>query len=473
MKKLLLVSVLAAALLALLAAPAFAGPKTFYVHPSGGDDTHNIQKAFNAAVAAGPGSTVQLSAGHFYTSNIVVKNFKGCFRGAGEHKTFIDCLRGLDPSLPGVTNNGLDPTLFFFSGGNISVCAMCFDITAASPAEPWQSFFNPGTTSDYLGIIVGVTGDVVSSAFDRVAFITGTGSDSGYDADVALYIGGTGPADANGLPTTFWHASGSESVRDCYFSGHDGVQIMGLTNGRATVTDNVITGYSFGCLLFDNVHSTVAVCHNQMSCSGGENFYLSQGWQANFGAGAPLPPLPAPHYLIADNHMLATGTAGGLWVEDDSPLYSAPDRLDASIAGNTIDLENEGNDAGLDGLYAQDIWFVHNRIYGTGLAGIDVGALSFLGYPSAPASGWKIIGNDFSGLTATGDQLGGVSTAQVWLGPDADHCLVVGCGPTTVLDQGTDDTLINVTPVTDPPAAAATPMHSLKQMKQLKGMMRP
>ena len=39
MKKLLLVSVLAAALLGLLAAPAFASPKTFTVQPSGGNDT--------------------------------------------------------------------------------------------------------------------------------------------------------------------------------------------------------------------------------------------------------------------------------------------------------------------------------------------------------------------------------------------------------------------------------------------------
>jgi hypothetical protein len=42
-----------------------------------------------------------------------------------------------------------------------------------------------------------------------------------------------------------------------------------------------------------------------------------------------------------------------------------------------------------------------------------------------------------------------------------------------VLDQGTKDILINVTKLADPPAAAATPMNSLRQMKQLKGMMRP
>ena len=42
-----------------------------------------------------------------------------------------------------------------------------------------------------------------------------------------------------------------------------------------------------------------------------------------------------------------------------------------------------------------------------------------------------------------------------------------------MLDQGTDDTLINVTPVTDPAAAAAMPIKSLKQMKQVKGMVLP
>ena len=78
-------------------------------------------------------------------------------------------------------------------------------------------------------------------------------------------------------------------------------------------------------------------------------------------------------------------------MEDDSSLYSAPNRLDATIAGNTIDLDNGGYDAGIDGLYAQGIRVVHNRISGTGLAGIEVGALSsLLGLPSAPASGWKI-----------------------------------------------------------------------------------
>ena len=81
-----------------------ASPKTFYVPYTGKHDyTTKVQKAFNHAVKAGPGSTVQLGAGTFYTNTILVRNFDGCFKGAGEGQTTIDCLRGLDPSLPGVT----------------------------------------------------------------------------------------------------------------------------------------------------------------------------------------------------------------------------------------------------------------------------------------------------------------------------------------------------------------------------------
>lgn len=192
MRRFLLVFALAVGVLALLAAPALASPKTFYVHPSGGNDAANIQAAFNAAVKAGPGSTVQLSAGTFYTNNIVVQNFDGYFKGAGEDRTAIDCLRGLDPSLPGATeagNPGYWLSLFLFEGGTIGVSDMSFDITAASPAEQWN---NAGSPADYLGAMVQVCGNA-SSSFNRVGFSAGAGNDSGYNADEGLLISGIGP----------------------------------------------------------------------------------------------------------------------------------------------------------------------------------------------------------------------------------------------------------------------------------------
>jgi hypothetical protein len=173
--------------------------------------------------------------------------------------------------------------------------------------------------------------------------------------------------------------------------------------------------------------------------------------------------------------MVATGTAGGVWLDDESWSYdNAPNRLDAAIVGNTITLDNGGMDGGIDGYYAKGIRVLGNRISGTGLAGIMVGATASLGWTPGPASGWRIIGNDVSGVTATGDQYG-VSTAPIWLGPDADRCLVVGgCTPTQVLDQGTDDTLINVTPL-DPPTQAAramVPFRAAASLEQMSGGVR-
>ena len=201
------------------------------------------------------------------------------------------------------------------------------------------------------------------------------------------------------------------------------------------------------------------------------NVVLWQGLQAAFGGGAPLPSLPAPHIVIADNTMSGTNIAGGVYVEDDSPLSNLPNRLDAAITGNHINLNNDGADGGVDGFYARGISVMNNHISGIGLAGVDVGTpyIPAYPYPIEPAGNWRIIGNDLSGLTASTDQ--GGPGAQIWLGPGANHCLVIGGPPpTTVLDQGTDDTLINVTPVSDPPAAAATPMNALRQFRQLKGM---
>jgi hypothetical protein len=475
MKRFLLIAVVAVACLGVLAAPALASAQTFTVHPNGGNDTADIQAAFNKAVKAGPGSTVQLSAGHFYTNRILVHNFRGTFKGAGEgsNGTVIDCPRGLDPSRPGVIVKAEPDVLAFpylvcFDGGNVGVSDMSFDITALSPVDPEA---NGG--SDALVTIVFVTGNA-SSAFARVGFTSGAGSDAGYNADQDLIFVGYTPRDANGNAVRFPALRGSESVRGCSFvGGHDGLVEEGLTHGSLTVSRNVFDTAILNCGLLDNSASQITVCDNQMQCSGWANVVLVQGWEAG-GAGdaSLLPPMPAPQYLISGNHILCTGGDCGVQVQDQSCLYSAPFRLKAAIADNTITLDNAGWDGGIDGIWGQGILVTHNRISGTGLAGIDVGAVAALfGATPGPCSGWQIIGNDVSGVTATADQFG-VPTAQVWLGSEASNCLVVGgCAPTKVLDQGTKDILINVTKL-DPPAAAATPMNSMKQTKSPKEMRR-
>ena len=64
------------------AAPASAGPRTFVVTLSGTDDTASLQQAFDD-MATGPGSVVRLTAGEFYTNEILVDGFDGCSRAPG------------------------------------------------------------------------------------------------------------------------------------------------------------------------------------------------------------------------------------------------------------------------------------------------------------------------------------------------------------------------------------------------------
>ena len=265
---------------------------------------------------------------------------------------------------------------------------------------------------------------------------------------------------------------------------------MGLSKARLTVGGSAarrnVFDESFAAFYgVDNSDSDIQISYNRMKSYAGVNIFL---WQAGgIFPGTDVAPLPAPRYAILDNTMLCSKVtaddgsviagAGGVFLEDDSWLYGEPNRLDAVIADNTIFLDNDGWDAGIDGFYSQGVQVLRNRISGTGLAAIDVGTafIPYFPYPVGPASGWKIIGNDVGGVKAVTTH--GGPGARIWLGEGASHCLVVGGHPRTdVLDQGTDNVLIDCIRLPLRPirsAQAAAPMKSvtrtaaLRQVKQL------
>jgi hypothetical protein len=115
------------------------------------------------------------------------------------------------------------------------------------------------------------------------------------------------------------------------------------------------------------------------------------------------------------------------------------------VAHNCITLDNEGLDGGVNGVGAEGVRVIGNRIGGTGIAGIDAGTpiYDFWGYPWGPGRGWRIIGNDVSKVRPV--NVFGGPAAQIWLGAKSSHCLVVGGrARTEVLDEGTDNVLIHV-----------------------------
>jgi hypothetical protein len=465
MRRFLLAVVFAVALLCLLAAPALAA-KTIVVTPSTtGDDTAGLQAAFNQAVRAGPGSTVRLTAGHFYTNNVLVRNFRGCFKGAGEGVTIIDTLRG-NPAYaegPGValTPDPCHPTTYLepfafligFLGGNVSVSAMSFDITAPDPAEPF--YVNPddpgGRTS--LGSVILVTGNA-SSAFDRVGFAAGEGdlgNLDGLDGLDGLNVGGfvdilgKARADEYGSYVSLEPTGGVHRVTRSSFSGLAGVETMGLTGGSLTVggcaaMQNAFHQYWECCVLVDVSNSYVEISHNRMTAKGpaGTGVFALQGWMAGWGGGAPLPPLPAPRYVITDNDMRISSGGSGVFLGDLSYDFGAAGRLKAVLAGNTIVLD--GASIGIGEYCTKDIKVLHNRFSGSAAAGIYVG--DDFGGPDGttlwPVSGWMIIGNDLRRLTVTEED-----SAPIVLGEGSTHCVVVCPWTTDVIDKGVDNILVN------------------------------
>ena len=324
---------------------------------------------------------------------------------------------------PSDSTTYLEPFAFLigFQGGNISVSAMSFDITAPNPAEPYfDSPDLPERTS--LGEVILVTGNA-SSAFDRVSFTAHAGDVGGldgYDGLDGLNVGsdigimgkglkGWDEAGTNWIWLSLAPTGGVHSVTRCSFAGLAGVEVLGLTAGSLIVggsaaKQNVFDQYWECCIPIDISNSYVEISHNRMTAKGpaGSGVFAMQGWMAGWGGGAPLPPLPAPRYVITDNDIRATDGAAGMWLFDLSyDTYGAAGRLKAVIADNDIALDDAIR--GIGEYCTKNIAVLHNCLSGSAAAGIYVG--DDLGGPDGttlwPVSGWMIIGNDLRHLTVT------------------------------------------------------------------------
>jgi hypothetical protein len=462
MKKLLLVPILAATLLALLAAPAFASAKTIVLSPSrSGNDTARLQAAFTAA---GRGGTVQLTSGHFTINDILVTGFRGTFRGAGQGRTVIDCPPdGVTVRTVDIPPLGPTPTAFLlgFQDSAVKVADLSFDITPPNPAQ-WPDGY------DALAEVVCSMGDTCT-AMDRVAFSGGPGDQNGFfgaNTDQSVLV----------VPDTT-NAGGLYTAQGCTFATSEGYVTWLLSRPRIDLQDNTFASEGIACALIDISASQATVADNRFQNGnpiGNPTFY-SAGVTIEQDNGLGLAP---SRYLVSDNCFKVGPPADAVDLFDFGPANGEGQLLKAVVCDNSVVLRGSlslpfvQNPGGIGEYYAQNVSVLANRFAGTGAAAIYLGT-SYIGDDAANSvSGWKIIGNDVRGVTALPRSAGGPGAA-IWLGPGTTDCTVIGGpAPTYVFNQGADNTLINVTPTTDPPDAAATPSHALKQLKRLKGMMR-
>jgi hypothetical protein len=180
----LLMLLTAGLLAASLAAPAAvsAAGSTYQVpKPNGHDDTAAIQKGLDWCTAHGPGCTVQLQAGEYKTSQLVEYNFRGTFKGAGQHRTTIEALPDLavtvpDPwveggCLPNLTNCRWASFIVFVNGTiEVSDLSIDFPYTNGRETAPWTL---GGAEVRGLSYALDFTGDRATNAsVDRVS-VTG------------------------------------------------------------------------------------------------------------------------------------------------------------------------------------------------------------------------------------------------------------------------------------------------------------
>lgn len=316
------------------------------VYPSGGDDTTNIQAAFDVA---GPGDTVQLAAGQFYTNEIYVVDFDGTFKGAGKDLTKIDVLRGLDPTLPGVYGP-MATHLFSFEGGNVHISDLSFEITPYEPAEPWGPPPPDGWWYDLLSVIL-ITGDI-NSLIENIKF-TGHEGTALYDPwhplySVKSYNTRVGVEYGGGLTTT-----GSHVISNCDFNSlWLGVTAWGLMNCELTITSNSIKGGAIGIINAENVNSKFEISYNDIET----NAYAGI-WAMQFA--------PSPcQWLITRNTVRPSLFADGIALAD----YTGSGSLEAVVSYNNIVCDTFWGGIWTYGL--QDAYIGKNLIHGTGDYGI-------------------------------------------------------------------------------------------------------
>lgn len=251
------------------------------VSPTGVDDTDNIQCAFDAAVAAGPGTTVKLVEGTYHTQQIVVNDFVGIFTGAGAENTIVMNLPNLyvtpvDTFLnpPGPDNPW--PSLFAFVNGDFLVSELAIHITGETPTTGWSVPGIPLIRELADGITI--DGTNANASFYRL-LIEGEEAENtifGFNLINGFFYEGL----IGAAPPPI---SGSFAVHDSIFRRlASGTPIVNLSGASVVISRNTFEDVFFGMDGGDVENTTFVFSHNKVNALVGLDLY--DAGLAPFGA---------------------------------------------------------------------------------------------------------------------------------------------------------------------------------------------
>lgn len=292
--------------------------KTITVLPTLGDDTANLQCAFDLGATLGPGVSIRLAAGTFTTAQLVVNGLRGEIRGAGVdssgdwrtkvHNPFdtvmpIDwpgcaalqapCFTDAPPSA-----DNRYPALLSIIGTDVRLSDIEFDVVGTHLVTPWWAF---GFPVDGLSEVIQFVGSKASLDVRRIK-TTGTP----IAPDENFVFGGVA-ADLN-----FWDwwvrlvTDSTLVIRDSTFT--NGMVIYDLNRSRVTIADSAFvlppaTDFANAAAVYlsDMRDSQVMFSRNQVTASSG---VFAWPGLANTGIGGTQ--------LLFDNNAFAGGSAIGV-----------------------------------------------------------------------------------------------------------------------------------------------------------------
>ena len=442
--------------------------KVITVSPSGGDDTANIQQAFDKAVKAGPGSMVKLAAGKFRTRFIEVWNFDGTFMGAGQKATVIDTFA--DQNCQALVDKSRLPTLFNFFRGNVRVSDLGFHITPLNPCAPYHLGEMDGYANDgpfmatYLTVL-----NISSAPFDPKTDCYAIRKEQVSAAITRVSIKGEKGTPQNGEKVPFYSnlgepilLGGSYTPDNLWVTQPDCIFLGNYGQGTFSLTDSSTQNASISGVVFELMYNSTAVIRNNsfdtmtnaviLEENSGTRFdvannHINNIWWSGIwvyqGDESTRPMIENPSvYDIHDNEIKSVpgaGYAGPAIAAMDSDNANFPEagkNAILAIHNNIVnlDISHTQSPEYVEGIHLEwvdDSMVANNKVSGSGGA-----AIAGMSWPwdAGPSKRDLILGNDLTRFTPVNS-----SPYKIILGEGTQKYVVVGEPAANVANYGTDN----------------------------------
>ncbi len=261
--------------------------KFITVVPTGGDNTENLQCAFDLGATMGPGVTVRLAAGTFTTEQLVIRNFRGSITGMGQGITILHnpayplpiARTCYDPGAcfadepPSPTNPY--PSLVTLLGTDVTLSDLSIVIAGGFGTEMWLQPWPNAANTEILSNALQVMGSGGSYRFERLS-IDG-GACCSVNAERNSF---TGDASSAAIVWNWWQppllTNASVAIANSALRGASALLLYNLDQTRVFLRDNRFEANGGGILLSD-LHQTVVMAE------GNEVVGFAPGTRANNG----------------------------------------------------------------------------------------------------------------------------------------------------------------------------------------------